>query len=80
MFVGGISILLDGLLLLLLLPSSRAAMLLTLPVLSVSTPPFVSFSSTFPFPGWRVGLLLTELILFGGGGGGPLRRDLTAKE
>lgn len=82
MLVGGMSILLEGLLqlLLLLLPSSRAAMLLTLPVLSVSTPPFTSFSSAFPFSGWRAGLLLTELILFGGGGGGPLRLDLTANE
>lgn len=77
MGVGGISILLEGLL---LLPSSLAAMLLTLPVLSVDTPPFASGSATFPFPGWRAGLPLTELILLGGGGGGPLRRDRTANE
>lgn len=71
------SILLDGLL---LPPSSRAARLLTLPELAVSTPPFGSASAPPPFPGCRTGLLLTELSLLGGAGGGPLRRDLTANE
>lgn len=77
---GGISILLDGLLPPLPPPSSLAARLLTLPELAVSTPPFGSASTPPPFPGCRTGLLLTELILLGGAGGGPLRRDLTAKE
>lgn len=76
------SILLDGLLPPLLPPphSSLAARLLTLPELAVSTPAFGSASAPPPFPGCRTGLLLTELILLGGAGGGPLRRDLTANE
>lgn len=73
------SILLDGLLLP-PLPSNLAAILLTLPVFSMSTPPFTSGPGPLPAPGSVAGVPLTELILFGGGGGGPLRLERTANE
>lgn len=60
-------------------PLSRdAAMLRTLPGLSVTTPPVdevVLLSLSSPLV-----VLLTELSLFGGGGGGPFFRARTAND
>lgn len=60
-------------------PSREAAMLLTLPGLSVTTPPpedeveLLSLNSPLV-------VLLTELSLLGGGGGGPFFLARTAKD
>jgi hypothetical protein len=50
----------------------QAAMLLTLPGLSVTTPPAP--------PSSMLWVLLTELSLLGGGGGGPFLRARTAND